>query len=256
MFADILNDCVLCLELLAPALPRHLVLPLVCLTGLGRSLVGVAGGATKAAVAQHQARNNNMADLAAKDGSQETLVNLVALCVNLMVLPLVSHSQYLPFIMFVFLALLHVYSNYRAVSCLVINTLNTARLNILLDNFLATGRVSTPEVINKLEPVLVPFTERVSIKLGVSVRTVRKEDVEKVEACIAKEEPYCILDRDKVHYVLISQTASARDIYRAYIQCYLHRVSVEEILREMETTGWDLSSLALVSKGYLLELDK
>ena len=114
----------------------------------------------------------------------------------------------------------------------------------------------TPEEINKLEPVLVPFTERVSIKLGVSVRTVRKEDVEKIEACIAQEEPYCILDREKVHYVLISQTASARDIYRAYIQCYLHRVSVEDILRKIETTGWDLSSLALVSKGYLLELDK
>ena len=30
-----------------------------------------------------------MADLAAKDGSQETLVNLVALCVNLVLLPLV-----------------------------------------------------------------------------------------------------------------------------------------------------------------------
>ncbi len=30
-----------------------------------------------------------MADLAAKDGSQETLVNLVALCVNLALLPLV-----------------------------------------------------------------------------------------------------------------------------------------------------------------------
>ena len=89
MFADILNDCVMCVELLAPGLPRALVMPTLCGAGLGRSLVGVAGGATKAAVAQHQARRNNMADLAAKDGSQETLVNLVALCVNLALLPLV-----------------------------------------------------------------------------------------------------------------------------------------------------------------------
>ena len=105
MFADILNDCVMCVELLAPGLPRPLVMPTLCGAGLGRSLVGVAGGATKAAVAQvmttsdwstltlicpqHQARRNNMADLAAKDGSQETLVNLVALCVNLALLPLV-----------------------------------------------------------------------------------------------------------------------------------------------------------------------
>lgn len=32
--------------------------------------MGVAGGATRAAITQHQARRNNMADVAAKDGSQ------------------------------------------------------------------------------------------------------------------------------------------------------------------------------------------
>ena len=44
MFADILNDCVMCVELLAPGLPRPLVMPTLCGAGLGRSLVGVAGG--------------------------------------------------------------------------------------------------------------------------------------------------------------------------------------------------------------------
>ena len=256
MFADVLNDCVLCCELLAPALPRHLVLPVLCLTGLGRSLVGVAGGATKAAVAQHQARNNNMADLAAKDGSQETLVNLVALCVNLLLLPLVSGSHYVPFILFMFLALLHVYSNYRAVSCLVIRTLNTARLHILLDSIANTGTVLTPEQVNSLEPVMTPFRETVDIKLGVSLATVGKEDVERVKACISREEPYCILNKQDSQHVIISETASPRDVYRAYTQCYLHTVSVQQILTEIETKGWDLSSLALVSKGYLLKLDK
>ena len=32
--------------------------------------MGVAGGATRAALTQHQARCNNMADVSAKDGSQ------------------------------------------------------------------------------------------------------------------------------------------------------------------------------------------
>jgi hypothetical protein len=34
------------------------------------SIVGVSGGATRAALTQHQARRNNMADVSAKDGSQ------------------------------------------------------------------------------------------------------------------------------------------------------------------------------------------
>ena len=32
--------------------------------------MGVAGGATRTALTQHQARRNNMADVSAKDGSQ------------------------------------------------------------------------------------------------------------------------------------------------------------------------------------------
>lgn len=37
---------------------------------LPQSLVGVAGGATRAALTVHQARRDNMADISAKDGSQ------------------------------------------------------------------------------------------------------------------------------------------------------------------------------------------
>lgn len=40
-----------------------------CITVL-QSIVGVAGGATRAALTEHQARRNNMADVSAKDGSQ------------------------------------------------------------------------------------------------------------------------------------------------------------------------------------------
>lgn len=35
-----------------------------------QAIVGVAGGATRTATIQHQARRDNMADVAAKDGSQ------------------------------------------------------------------------------------------------------------------------------------------------------------------------------------------
>ena len=35
-----------------------------------KSIVGVSGGATRAALTLHQARRDNMADVSAKDGSQ------------------------------------------------------------------------------------------------------------------------------------------------------------------------------------------
>ena len=39
-----------------------------------------------------QARQNNLADVAAKDGSQETMVNLAALITSLVLLPRITHS--------------------------------------------------------------------------------------------------------------------------------------------------------------------
>ena len=42
-----------------------------------QAIVGVAGGATRAALTQHQARRNNMADVSAKDGSQVNTYKLL-----------------------------------------------------------------------------------------------------------------------------------------------------------------------------------
>ncbi len=63
-------------------------------SGVARVLGGGAGGATRAAITQHQARANNISDVAAKDGSQETLVNLAALMVNLAVLPWLGEDSF------------------------------------------------------------------------------------------------------------------------------------------------------------------
>ena len=93
LFADVLNDAAMMLELAGPLLPRRALQLVLCAASVARALVGVAGGATRAAVTQHQARANNISDVAAKDGSQETLVNLFALVLNLILLPLLGENQ-------------------------------------------------------------------------------------------------------------------------------------------------------------------
>jgi hypothetical protein len=54
------------------------------------SLVGVAGGATRAALIEHQARRNNLADVAAKDGSQETAIALLSLILGYVLTPYID----------------------------------------------------------------------------------------------------------------------------------------------------------------------
>lgn len=50
----------------------------LCVFVSPQSIVGVAGGATRAALTVHQARRNNMADISAKDGSQVGVCGFVS----------------------------------------------------------------------------------------------------------------------------------------------------------------------------------
>lgn len=100
LVADILNDIALFVDLLAPAFPAYFVV-MICFSSLARAIVGVAGGATRAALTLHQARENNMGDVSAKDGSQETMVNLAAIMAGLVILPVVDNRPSLTWILFV-----------------------------------------------------------------------------------------------------------------------------------------------------------
>ena len=72
------NDVGLALELASPLFPGAFLL-LACLGSVCRAVVGVAGGATRMALTQHFALQRNAADIAAKEGSQETATTLVGM---------------------------------------------------------------------------------------------------------------------------------------------------------------------------------
>ncbi|KAM3180764.1 hypothetical protein ACTXT7_015674 [Hymenolepis weldensis] len=95
IFADVLNDVAFLIELLSLHAPSLFTL-IVCMSSVMRALVGMIGGATRAAITQYQALESNMADVAAKDGSQETLSNLLALFLNLILVSVVTGNLALP----------------------------------------------------------------------------------------------------------------------------------------------------------------
>ncbi|CAN0593667.1 unnamed protein product, partial [Ectocarpus sp. 12 AP-2014] len=69
LFADTSNDIGLALEMLAP-LPAFReggrFLRLICIASVFKAACGVAGGATGAAITEHWAIDNNIADIGAK----------------------------------------------------------------------------------------------------------------------------------------------------------------------------------------------
>jgi len=188
LFADVMNDAAIFLELVSQYLPRAFFTPVICLAGVGKAIVGVAGGATRAALTQHQAKCNNMADVSAKDGSQETLVNLAALLVNLWLLPFVDGRHITVWVLFLLFTIGHVYSNFKAVSSVVMETLNLTRFFLLFEEWnqgwnldMASDQrltLSPPPVINARESVWRrnhdPSNSGIRINFATSIETMTR----------------------------------------------------------------------------------
>eukprot|EP01116_Phalansterium_solitarium_P023397 TRINITY_DN816_c0_g2_i2.p1 TRINITY_DN816_c0_g2~~TRINITY_DN816_c0_g2_i2.p1 ORF type:complete len:498 (+),score=99.17 TRINITY_DN816_c0_g2_i2:1093-2586(+) len=137
--ADILNDLALGTDLLAPLVPGAF-LPMLCVSSLLKACVGVAGGATRAAITVHQAVQHNTADVQAKDGSQETAVGLFGLLFGLIIAPVVTENWLSLWLCFFAATAMHLYCNYRAVSCCVFDVLNQQRARLVLRDFLSASR--------------------------------------------------------------------------------------------------------------------
>ncbi|KAK5974258.1 UPF0420 protein C16orf58 [Trichostrongylus colubriformis] len=152
LVADILNDLAFFIDLLSPAFPGSFFV-CACTSSVLRCVVGVAGGATRTAIIQHQARRNNLADVASKDGSQETMVNVTALIASFILLPLVSGKQTIIWLLFLVFTLIHLYANYRAVRSLNMDNLNLKRATLLIRCWLKSGKVLSVTECNRNEPL-------------------------------------------------------------------------------------------------------
>uniref|UniRef100_A0A2I3RRW5 RUS family member 1 n=1 Tax=Pan troglodytes TaxID=9598 RepID=A0A2I3RRW5_PANTR len=216
LFADILNDVAMFLEIMAPVYPICFTMT-VSTSNLAKCIVSVAGGATRAALTVHQARRNNMADVSAKDSSQETLVNLAGLLVSLLMLPLVSGCPGFSLGCFFFLTALHIYANYRAVRALVMETLNEGRLRLVLKHYLQRGEVLDPTAANRMEPLWTGFWPAPSLSLGVPLHRLVSSVFELQQLVEGHQESYLLCwdqSRNQVQVVL-NQKAGPKTILRA-----------------------------------------
>lgn len=151
--ADVFNDLSWFLDLYSPyfgTLGKVIALG----TGQGlRSLCGVAGNASKAALSVHFAKHDNLAELNTKEASQETAVSLVGMLVGTVVIQTVEdHTTVV--ILTTFLVLAHLWMNYLGVRCLCMDTLNRQRATILFKEYLSTGKVLTPVEVAAREKII------------------------------------------------------------------------------------------------------
>lgn len=160
--ADVVNDAAFVLDLLAPSLPASfgdllpaswllgrvgsmpmaIPLPLtitprvvaLCTSSMLRATCGVAGGSSKAVLSAHFAQSNpeQVGDLNAKDGSQETIINLMGMWVGGVIVSRVEGVSATWCWMLTLLGV-HLWANYRAVKSVRLRGLNRERAGIVIE---------------------------------------------------------------------------------------------------------------------------
>ncbi|GAB1603789.1 RUS1 family protein C16orf58-like [Argonauta hians] len=233
LMADVLNDLAIFLDIITSLLPAQLFVVMVCLSSLCRSIVGVAAGSTRAAMSQHQARRNNMADVALKDGSQETLVNITALIFNLVLTPFVAKYQQSVLYIFSFFTMLHLFANYSAIRAVTMETLNQARLCIIVQEFLRSSRVMGVKQVNMREPLIFGTHRKMALHLGCSIKKIYPdEDSISCLKDIYKDSKYVVFaDLVEGHiYILLCKESQPSDQLEGCFQAEVINAAVDNLI--------------------------
>jgi hypothetical protein len=196
LFADIINDVGLTLDMIAPYVPKSYLLSVSITATLCRTLCGIAAGATKGCITQHFANdNNNIADLNAKEGTQETLVSFIGMIFGIVLARMIQsmeeqctilkndnmppslsstlygHSATIAtWYIFISLTSIHVWANYVGVKVLRLRSLNRQRAEVALCNIIQKSvelvnedmqKVKSDKIAMKMK--LIDFRERAVI---------------------------------------------------------------------------------------------
>ncbi|KAL2828690.1 vitamin B6 photo-protection and homoeostasis-domain-containing protein [Aspergillus cavernicola] len=138
--ADIFNDFAMVLDCLSPIIPAGVSrVTVLSAAGVLRALCGVAGGSSKASLSAHFARWGNLAEVNAKDSSQETVISLIGMLFGSLV---VSHitSFTATWLTLILLLVSHLTLNYAAVRSVQMTTLNRQRANIVFSTLLSSDQ--------------------------------------------------------------------------------------------------------------------
>ncbi|KAK6334291.1 hypothetical protein TWF730_003505 [Orbilia blumenaviensis] len=150
--ADIFNDSALIVDCLSPVFPKPLRVVLLSTAGTLRALCGVAGGGSKAQLSVHFSKWGNVAELNAKDSSQETVISLMGMLAGSLVISSVT-SKTATWASMLFLIAVHLWTNYRAVKAVTMVTLNRQRANLVMSTFAETGVMLTPKDVARQERI-------------------------------------------------------------------------------------------------------
>ncbi|KDP41301.1 hypothetical protein JCGZ_15708 [Jatropha curcas] len=256
LVADLMNDLGMLMDLISPLLPSAFVF-IVCIGSISRSFTGVASGATRAALTQHFALQNNAADISAKEGSQETVATMTGMALGMLLARITIGHPLAIWFSFLSLTMFHMYANYMAVRCLVLKSLNMQRSSILLQHFMETDQVLSPEQVSRMERILprwTPFQSSKSVKLlhkqinlGVRVSSLDHRERKEVlnSAGFRRKANYLLARKKGLIGIIMHKNSTPSDV----LQSFIHALIMAKYMEEKTASTW-------MDKHYKVFLDK
>ncbi|KAG5603554.1 hypothetical protein H5410_025046 [Solanum commersonii] len=233
---------------------------------------GVASGATRAALTQHFALENNAADIAAKEGSQETLATMIGMALGMLLARLTIGHSFAIWISFLSLTMFHMYANYKAVCCLSLNTLNCERCSIVLSHFLKTGQVLSPKQVSSMEHVLPLWMTSWNlnggdslykqVRLGVrvsSLDSLAMVDLLQSAGSHYKKEKYLLQQKGGIIRIITHKDSAGADILQSFIHALvMAKLDDQDGSMSSESQSWmdkhyEVFVLKLQSSGWKTE---
>ncbi|KAK1374475.1 Root UVB sensitive [Heracleum sosnowskyi] len=251
LVADLMNDLGMLMDLVSPLFPSAFVF-IVCIGSLSRSFTGVASGATRAALTQHFALQNNAADISAKEGSQETVATMIGMALGMLLAHITMGHSIAIWFSFLSLTVFHMYANYKAVRCLSLTTLNCERSSILLLHYMETGQILSPKQVSITEHVLplwiTSWTSRratylyTRVYLGARISSVdglELQEIIQAAGSLYKNAKYLLHEKKGFIRIFMHKDSTAGDVLQAYIHALVmaHFVDKKSSVH-LESQSW------------------
>ncbi|TGJ78164.1 hypothetical protein E0Z10_g10602 [Xylaria hypoxylon] len=240
--ADIFNDSAMFLDVLSPALPRPAKVIALCMSGVLRALCGVSGTSAKASLSAHFARSGNLAELNAKDGSQETVISLLGMLVGSVFVRFVQ-GQLAVWLWTATLVGLHLWTNYQAVRSVQMRTLNKQRATMVITEFLRNGRVLRPDQVAAKERILHWNAPNIDYARQHPARG----EITITDLLASQHTRYVIVNGRKGQKIYLKKGATTVDALEAWIAALDGPRSTvnEDFWKAMASAGWDLETGAM-----------
>ncbi|KAI8964706.1 vitamin B6 photo-protection and homoeostasis-domain-containing protein [Daldinia sp. FL1419] len=240
--ADIVNDSALFLDVLSPVLPTYPKIIAICGAGILRALCGISGGAAKASLSAHFAKNGNLAELNAKDGSQETVISLLGMLAGSFFVHLVDGKVAVGASMIVLVGI-HLWTNYQAVRSVQMRTLNRQRLTIILDEASSHGVILRPDEVAAKEHILTWTGPYISF----ATTFPRLDEISNFKNQAYQHREYVIVVQSMATKIFLKQGATTMDALQAWVEAYEgpRWASDRGFWETLKAAGWDLETNAM-----------